>query len=244
MNSPQSKRVAAKRHLRNVYIRLQTLAGSILFLGLFVAASALSFFAWLADEVTDGDTLALDETARLYVNGFASEPLTALMNSVTLLGSTLFLSVVFICVLIIFIRRNWTRSAVLLTAAMLGAVILNFVLKVNFARPRPIPFFGTPLPDSYSFPSGHALFAMCFYGALAWLIAVRVPSKSVKTLIWMSAFVIVLLIGLSRIYLSVHYLSDVLAGYAAATVWILTIISTDSILKNRISFLKKQTPND
>jgi undecaprenyl-diphosphatase len=122
---------------------------------------------------------------------------------------------------------------------MAGAVILNFVLKTSFARTRPLPFFDTPLPSSYSFPSGHALFALCFYGVLAWLIAAGIRSQALRISIWTVAVLLVLLIGLSRIYLGVHYPSDVIAGYAASIVWIVAVISADSILKNKSDFLKK-----
>jgi len=114
------------------------------------------------------------------------------------------------------------------------------VLKVSFARARPIPFFDTLLPDSYSFPSGHALYAACFYGVLAWLVAARIRDRSLKILIWVLAVMIALLIGLSRIYLGVHYPSDVIAGYAAAIVWVLTVIWADLLLKKKSSFFKKQ----
>jgi undecaprenyl-diphosphatase len=240
MRSDQLKRAQIKARLKNVFIWLQALAGSILFLGLASAAGALFLFAWLAEEVREGDAQAFDETIRALVHGFASGWLTAFMNFVTILGSTLFLSVVFICIFIIFIRISWKRAAVLLTVTMFGAVILNFVLKVSFARTRPIPFFNTPLPDSYSFPSGHALYAACFYGVLTWLIAARIGDRSLKILIWMLTVIIALLIGLSRIYLGVHFPTDVIAGYTAAIVWVLTVIWVDLLLKKKSSFFKKQ----
>ncbi len=140
---------------------------------------------------------------------------------------------------------NWKRAAVLLMTTMAGAVILNFALKVSFERVRPDPFFDTPLPASYSFPSGHALYAACFYGVLAWLITARIENKSLRILIWLIAALLALLIGLSRIYLGVHYPSDVIAGFAAAIVWILTVILIDFTLKKRHSFFKNnQTSNE
>lgn len=235
----QSKRARTKARLKRTYAWLQTLVGSILFLGLITASGALLFFAWLAEEVVEGDTQKIDETTRLFVQEIASPPLTAFMNFATLLGSTLFLSIIFGCVLIIFKRCKWNRPAILLTTTMIGAVVLNYFLKVSFARPRPAPFFDTPLPASYSFPSGHALFAVCFYGTLAWLVATRKRKNSQKILIWSVAVLLVIAIGVSRVYLSVHYLSDVIAGYAASIVWVLTVILADLILKNKSNFLKK-----
>lgn len=240
MRSDQLKRARIKARLKNAFIWLQTLAGSILFLGLATAAGALFLFACLAEEVLEGDIQAFDETIRAFVHGFAGERLTAFMNFMTMLGSTLFLGVVFICICIVFIRIKWKRAAVLLVVTMIGAVTLNFVLKVSFARPRPVPYFDTPLPVSYSFPSGHALYAACFYGGLAWLITARIRDRWLKILIWFFAVMTVLLIGLSRIYLGVHYPSDVMAGYAAAIVWVLTVISADLLLKKKSGFFKKQ----
>ncbi|MBA3633505.1 MAG: phosphatase PAP2 family protein [Acidobacteria bacterium] len=242
MTFNQTKR--AKAHLKALSARFQALVGSILFLGLASAVGVLLFFAWLADEVLEGDTKALDETVRLYVHGFANESLTVLMQFITILGSTLFLSFLCVGVFVIFIIKNWKRAAVLLMTTMAGAVILNFALKVSFGRVRPVPFFDTPLPDSYSFPSGHALYAACFYGVLAWLIATRIQNKSLRILVWSLAVLLALLIGLSRIYLGVHYPSDVIAGYAAAIVWILTVILADFTLKKWRSYFKNNQPSN
>lgn len=240
MRVNQTKRAHAKARLKALSARFQTLVGSILFLGLASAVGALFFFAWLANEVLEGDTKMFDETVRVFVHGFASESLTALMRGITMLGSTLFLSCLCATAAGIFLVKNWKRAAVLLTTTMAGAIILNFALKVSFVRVRPVPFFDTPLPDSYSFPSGHALYALCFYGVLAWLLTARLLNKSVWVLIWSLAVSLALLIGLSRIYLGVHYPSDVIAGFAAAVIWILTVLLIDFMLTKRYSFSKNK----
>jgi len=238
MGANQTKRRRAKTRLKALSARFQALVGSILFLGLASAVGALFFFAWLANEVLEGDAETFDKAVRVFVHGFASESVTALMRFITMLGSTLFLSLLCAGVFVIFVTKNWKRAAVLLMTTMAGAVILNFALKVNFGRVRPVPFFDTPLPDSYSFPSGHALYAACFYGVLAWLVAARIQNKSLRILIWSLAVSLASLIGLSRIYLGVHYPSDVIAGFAAAVVWILTVVLTDFTLKKRDGFFK------
>jgi undecaprenyl-diphosphatase len=237
----QTKSDRAKLRLKALSARLQALVGSILFLGLASAVGTLFFFAWLANEVLEGNTKSFDETVRVFVHGFASESLTALMRFITMLGSTLFLSLLCASVFVIFVAKNWKRAAVLLMTTMAGAVILNFALKVSFGRVRPAPFFDTPLPDSYSFPSGHALYAACCYGMLAWLVTARIQNKSLQILIWSFAVLLALLVGLSRIYLGVHYPSDVIAGYAAALVWILTVLLIDFTLKKRYSFSKNKS---
>jgi len=234
----QTKRTRAKAHLKLFYARFRALIGSILFLGLASAAGSILFFAWIAEEVLEGDTRIFDETVRGFIHGLANDGLTFLMKFITLLGSTLFLSLVCICVFVIFIKKKWKRAAVLLMITMAGAVILNFVLKISFERARPVPFFETPLPESYSFPSGHSLYAVCFYVGLAWLITSRLSNSLTQFVIWIFAVFLCLLIGLSRIYLGVHYPSDVVAGFAAAIVWLSAVISIDYMIKKRLESLK------
>jgi undecaprenyl-diphosphatase len=100
---------------------------------------------------------------------------------------------------------------------------LDQILKLCFHRPRPEAFFGLAIPATYSFPSGHALTATCFYGVLAGLLAARTRPLAGKAGLWALAATLAALIGLSRVYLGVHYPSDVLAGYAAAVVWMAAV---------------------
>ncbi|MBA2736501.1 MAG: phosphatase PAP2 family protein, partial [Pyrinomonadaceae bacterium] len=93
------------------------------------------------------------------------------------------------------------------------------------------------LPESYSFPSGHSLYAVCFYVGLAWLITSRLNNRPARILIWIFAVFLCLLIGLSRIYLGVHYPSDVIAGFAAAIVWLSTVFLIDYTIKKRLESL-------
>jgi len=111
---------------------------------------------------------------------------------------------------------------------MAGALVLDISLKYAFHRQRPTPFF-VPLPHTYSFPSGHALFSFCFYGVLAGLIADRVKSRAVEVCVWVAAALLIAAIGLSRIYLGVHYPTDVIAGYVAAAVWVSSMIGFDHV---------------
>jgi membrane-associated phospholipid phosphatase len=239
--SIQSKSERAKAHLKMIYARFQPLIGSILFIGLTSAIMSIVFFGWLAEEVLEGDTRLFDETIRNFAHGFAGEQLTSVMRFFTTLGSTLVLSLLLIIVLAVFLFRKWKRAAILFSITMFGAVILNFVLKISFGRARPVPFFDTPLPASYSFPSGHALFSLCFFAGLAWLISLRVKNIPARIFIWSAAVVISLLVGLSRIYLGVHFPSDVLAGFAAATLWLSSVITIDYIIQTRHGKRENQT---
>jgi undecaprenyl-diphosphatase len=102
---------------------------------------------------------------------------------------------------------------------MVGVAALDVALKLAFHRPRPVAFFGAA-PSTYSFPSGHALGSFCFYGMLAAIVSARVRRQDAKFFVWMAAVLLVGMIGFSRIYLGVHYPSDVIAGYCAAVVWV------------------------
>lgn len=207
--------------------------GLLLSLGLLAAAAALYLFAELAGEVREGDTRRLDESALGLLNRLASPPLTSFMRAVTYLGSNEFLLVAGACALLAFLLAGWRRAAAALAVTMAGAALLNFVLKLAFRRERPSPFFDTPLPESYSFPSGHALLSFCFYGVIAAAVATRLRGRRPRAFVWAAAALLVSLVGLSRLYLGVHYPSDVLAGYAAAFVWVMAVASADRLLQAR-----------
>ncbi|MEP6904305.1 MAG: phosphatase PAP2 family protein, partial [Actinomycetota bacterium] len=150
-------------------------------------------------------------------------------------GSVAFIVGSLIVVTIIFLRLKWKHAAALLLITMAGEVVLDLTLKLFFQRARPEAFFNYPLPASYSFPSGHALGSFCFYAVLAWLITSRIKTRGWQILIWIFAPILVFLIGISRIYLGVHFPSDVLAGFTAAFVWILTIAFSDYLFSKRNS---------
>ena len=88
-----------------------------------------------------------------------------------------------------------------------------------FHRTRPEPWFGYPLPRTYSFPSGHAFVSFCFFLCLAEILIRDEWPITRKLTIWLVAVLCTFTIGLSRVYLGVHYPTDVLAGYAAAIMW-------------------------
>jgi membrane-associated phospholipid phosphatase len=128
---------------------------------------------------------------------------------------------------VVFVWHRWWRGAIVLLVAMAGAGVLDTALKLAFRRTRPTPYFGYALPESYSFPSGHALFAFCFFTAGAALLAPRLQHPALRVLVWTVAATLVLAIGFSRIYLGVHYPSDVLAGYTVGLLWSSVLIVGD-----------------
>jgi membrane-associated phospholipid phosphatase len=194
-----------------------------LVLGLGTAIGALIFFGWLADEALEGDARAFDDATRAAVHQLASPLVTAIMRGLSFVGSTIALSVGTIFVVWRFAMRKWKREAILFALTMIGAGLLNITLKLAFKRPRPVPFFNLSPPESYSFPSGHSLTSAVFFGALAAILTARIKSRRVQAAIWIVSTAMFLLIGVSRIYLGVHYTTDVIAGFAAALIWILVV---------------------
>ncbi len=185
--------------------------------------------------MSEGDTLGFDDAARLAVHQYASPVLTNVMQIASFLGSTIFLAIFGIGIFIMFWLLKRHRAATLFAITMAGASILLFTLKNGFQRARPEPFFETVLPVSYSFPSGHSLLSFCFYGLLAAILTARIERRFFQALIWVCAFLLIALVGFSRIYLGVHYPSDVLAGYTAAFIWVVAVAVADHILRDRKS---------
>ena len=203
------------------------------FTSLTVAVLSLFLFAWIAGSLSHDWTVGFDQGVRDQVHSFASPGLTRLMIAVSFMGGK-GLTLVEVLAVIVFLLIRWYRGALWLVVTILGAVVLDLSLKYAFHRARPTPFF-VALPHSYSFPSGHSLFSFCFYGVLAGLLAARIRSRPSRILIWTVAALLVAAIGLSRIYLGVHYPSDVIAGYLAASLWVSTLVTLDRVRLHRKS---------
>jgi undecaprenyl-diphosphatase len=202
-------------------------------ISLAVAVLALFLFAWIGSEVLEGDTQHFDQAIRSWVHQYASAGMTRAMTGISLLGYNI-LILEMLMAFGVFAWMRWKRAAVWLAVAMVGSLALDTALKYAYHRVRPVAFFGVA-PHSYSFPSGHALCSFCFYGVLAGLLSARTKALSWRIVIWVVAAVLVIAIGLSRIYLGVHYPSDVIAGYLAAAVWVGTVIVLDHVRKVRRS---------
>jgi undecaprenyl-diphosphatase len=193
--------------------------------GILAAAAALLLFAWLAQQVLGGGTQQFDDRVRMLVHQHASPTLTAVMRGVSLTGSAGFLIACGTLVAVYHLRTQRPRMALLFAVTVAGAGALDLLLKLAFQRPRPAAFFGLSTPESYSFPSGHALLSCSFYGVLAAFAAARTESRARRWIYRGGAALLIAAIGFSRIYLGVHYPSDVVAGYAAALVWVYGVAS-------------------
>jgi undecaprenyl-diphosphatase len=183
-----------------------------------LAAVALLCFSWLSEELLERGTARFDSGVRGLIHEYASPPVTAVFRFVTNLGDWPVILAGTLALLFFFWYRGDRDQVGLLLVTMTGAGILDGVLKLAFHRLRPDPFFGSK-PTTYSFPSGHALISLCFYGLIAGMLSFQLEKRWERVLVWCAAVLIIGLVGISRIYLGVHWPSDVLAGYSAALIW-------------------------
>jgi undecaprenyl-diphosphatase len=172
-------------------------------------------FGLFAIGVVLGITDNLDALSRSSINSLATPNLTLVAKALSFIGSV---GVLFPLAALtgggLWIARRG-RDAALLIMVMLIAAVVNPTIKMSFARARPQTFFGD-LPSSFSFASGHALFSACFFSIVAGIAAAHSSKVYSRALLWVVTWILVLAIGLSRIYLGVHYPTDVFAGFALA----------------------------
>ena len=197
--------------------------GTPLVIGLGCAVVFLVLFGLLAEEMLEGDTRQFDDTVRMFAHAHSSTELTEIMRFFSVIGSPLVVTLTATAACIALWFAGHPRRAILIAVTAGGGSLLMWVLKLGFHRHRPVPFFDTRLPSGYSFPSGHAMLSFCLCLSAAALFSASRKSLRVRITIWAFWVCVSLTIGYSRIYLGVHYPSDVLAGYLAALVWSLAV---------------------
>jgi undecaprenyl-diphosphatase len=193
--------------------------GIFLIAGIVVAAIATWLFGEVAEVVMRGDTQAFDVAVLRWLGAHHTKVLDAAMLEITALGTgTVVLMIVAISALFLALTRHH-YSAILLLIATFGGLALNLVLKLRFDRPRPDVFVWGTNAVSSSFPSGHAMSATIVYSTVAYLAARLYKRTWPGVLTMLIAAFVIAAISLSRLYLGVHYPSDVLAGAVIGLGW-------------------------
>ncbi len=206
----------AVRLLHSQPERLAGFGGTVV-VGAMLCVLLIYAFARLASEVLEQESLAIDGWANQLVRAYASPPLDAIAPLISVLGSEAIAVIGGLLVAVLLVQRRWGAAGMLVLVTV-GAQLLNNVLKGAFERNRPVPVDGFITVQQYSFPSGHAMVSAAFYGYLAYLSWRLLPG--VWRLILVAGFtLLVLAIGLSRIYLQAHWLTDVIAGYLCGLLW-------------------------
>ena len=191
-----------------------------------VIAACVAAFIKIAGEVVEGGTRGFDEAILLSLRtpDALDKPigpwwLEVLVSDFTAMGSAAVLVFMSVAVGGYFLLSHRPMRAVLVLGSFAGAQVMNNLLKLGFARPRPSVVSHLGDVHTLSFPSGHAMLSAVIYLTLGMLLSSAQPQRPVRIYIMGVAVLMTALIGLSRIYLGVHYPTDVLAGWAAGVAW-------------------------
>lgn len=192
---------------------------------IYISIPFLLIIALISIKIIKEQELSIDKLAyNILVMQLRGPTLTVLMRTITKLSDTTFIIILAIILTFLFLFQ-WknTKIAKLIPCNLIAIAALNQILKLIFQRERPIGYRLIEM-TGYSFPSGHAMVSMAFYGLLIYIIYRLVKNKKVRNTLIIINVLIIILIGISRVYLGVHYLSDVLTGYSISIIYLLLLI--------------------
>ncbi|MED3551318.1 phosphatase PAP2 family protein [Cytobacillus praedii] len=185
-----------------------------------IGVISLLAFSFMAFFVSANKVVQFDSTIITFVQGFENSSLTTVMKFFTFIGDTNSVIVLSILVIIfLYVVLKHRVELILFIVAIIGSAVLNQLLKYSFQRARPELHRLIEI-DSYSFPSGHAMNAFTVYTIITFLLWRHIPSRAGRILLIIISALMIFTIGISRIYLGVHYPSDIIAGYFASACWL------------------------
>jgi len=209
------------------------------YLGALVVAALLGGFGLIADAVTDGDTLGLDNAVLMALRtpGDPADPigpawLGEAVRDITALGSFSVLGIIVVLVFAYLLLVGKHRTGWFMVFAVVGGTIISTVLKTLFDRPRP-DLTGVAEVFTASFPSGHATVSAVVFLTIGAMLAEASPERQLKRFFVGVAIALTLLVGVSRIYLGVHYPTDVLAGWSLGAAWALLCTTAAHFVRER-----------
>lgn len=188
----------------------------------------LFFFLDLTTDLKSIALVNLDVMISQFIYTFRTPWLTSTMIIVSAFGANFILAAATLIFIIALLKRH-NKEAVLFAITLLMGLLLNNALKLVAARPRP-DLSPLVIERTYSFPSGHAMNSFIFYGLIAYFSYHFWHKRQLTLVITAVCVVMVGLIGFSRVYLGVHYPSDILAGYVAGLWWLIMIILVEKTL--------------
>jgi len=211
----------AARFARGEYLGLH------LTIGLLVSLAGLWLFGGITEDVIHHDPLTLlDLRLADWFRAHTTPVGVRVASILSLVGSPVAMAALAVAVALLLVRRRWWITLGGWLAAFAGGGVIDWMLKTIIRRPRPTGAAAFLHANSFSFPSGHALGSLIGFGMLAYIVLAYWPaSRRHIALVVGVAFALILAIGLSRLYLGVHYFSDVAGGYAAGLVWLATCVS-------------------
>jgi membrane-associated phospholipid phosphatase len=233
-NTPWTSRFAGLNP--KTYLALHYIVG-------FIAAGAIAWLVvGLANMMPDKSMIAeIDDAVTNWFTQHGSDNGDTVFKAISLLGGPLLIVIMLAVAGALASKRDWFRLA-LIAVTCGGGVFLNAVLRATFSLARPVDATNfTSAAQAWNFPSGHAMNALVCYGILAYLIARRRPTSS-QTWIVVAAAALIVLVGFTRIYLGVHFLSDVVIGYASGAVWLLVCIMAYRFMRVRYAVPGEPVP--
>ena len=225
--TPEETRGSAQRRFERQRRFLRARFSPEGYLGLHLTIGILVIIGtgWWFHEIAEGvfrdpATRLLDDSITSWFLGYATPVLTRTFRAITCFGSVLFLTgASVVTAVVLAVRRSFYRLLAFVLAAS-GGALLNLALKHMFHRQRPVLENPLVTLSSYGFPSGHTMGATIFYGVLALIVTYWMRSWVGRVLIGCGAAVIVVLVGVSRIYLGAHYFTDVIGAVAVGLAWL------------------------
>lgn len=215
----------------------------ILFIQIIISAliSLISLYLFLkiGHEILENNILLLDYSITNFIYNFRNPTLTTIMLFFTSLGSGLALFSLSL-IMILYLSSIRKKDVLIYLSILYSGVVINLLLKLFFLRPRPDNF---PLihENGLSFPSGHAMNSFVFFAAFSYFILRETKNVKLTIIISFISIIIILFIGISRIYLGVHYPSDVVGGFIAGFLWFLSaILFEKTIIFERLYKLSKK----
>lgn len=209
-------------HVKKTFQSLSTLFIIEIIIGAFLSIFSFILFADITEDVASSEVLYIDHYLSNMVYSIRNPFLTDIMYFFSFLGGE-FLLILGTLLVTYFLWKKHTKEAVFFVFVLTTGYILNLITKLIFQIPRPNidPLY---LITDYSYPSGHSMGSFIFYMTLAFLVYHFTKNKLISFLFFVLMTLIILCIGLSRVYLGVHYPSDVLGGYVAGFWWIVTAV--------------------
>jgi membrane-associated phospholipid phosphatase len=227
------------RHPRIVsFVRDRLSPGSYLGLHLTIGFMLSAIFVWIfggiTEDVLTGDPLVkVDRWVMLNILHFRTPLVTKIMTIFTHTAGGIAITAGSLIIMIYFLFKKRFDYLIAYISAVIGGSILVLLLKIVIHRRRPAAESSLTGAGGWSFPSGHAMMSVIFYGMVLYFTIRRIRSWELRVFMVMAAGFIVFLLGLSRLYLEVHYLSDVLAGYAGGLFWLTVCITALEVYRRK-----------
>lgn len=197
-------------------------------LGILLSASSLFIFIKIRGEVLEQELSLFDNSIINFFYSLRIPFLTKIMVFISFLGGEFIIAATILIIILLFLKKH-KKESVIFAFIIEMSFLINSLLKNVVQRPRP-HFHPLIVENNYSFPSGHAMDSFVFYTTLSYLVFHFTRNKKLGILSIILSTILIFLIGISRIYLGVHYPTDVIAGYFGGLFWFASVMLIDRTL--------------